>query len=135
MVQAEARHKSANNNSSCNREERQADNRHQARSYELFKQTTRRQEADNIYTKHIGSRQRLQQAHNYHLQASQHHCQHHQQWTSQRIIGYEKRTCGNESTYIHAMSCTYHSRHNMDLTLQSSNLSELHSCIHKMEQG
>ena len=76
--------------------------------------------------------QKHHQTHKWFQQAKQHLYQHQQQWTGQRIIGYKKDTCGSESTYNHAMSYTYHSRHNMDLTLQSSNLSESRSWIHKM---
>ena len=52
MVQVEARHNSANNNSntSCSKEGWQADNCGQARVYKHFKQSTSRQKANNIHT-------------------------------------------------------------------------------------
>ena len=51
LVQVEAWHNGANNsNNSCSKEGRQADNRWQTRSYKHFKQSTSRQEANNVYT-------------------------------------------------------------------------------------
>ena len=83
---------------------------------------------------------RHQQAHNWKppQQASQHHCQHHPHNGQQKTIGYREGTCGNESTYNHAMRFVHTTTDTtMDLTLQDcSNLSEIYIHeIHKMEQG